>query len=152
MLWYKLSHMGHSSIHICEIWKSICPQKVKHKWWAVWTILLKQGRITVLIFELGPFPTLGHSSDTKQSVTWREWVCPKECLSLIAEPGPFPTLGHSSGTKQSATWREWLCRKEWLSGPFPKEMTVLHQPPNRPFPMLTTMGNRCPTRQVSHLE
>ena len=37
-----------------------------------------------------PYP--GHSSSTKQSATWREWICPRECLSLIAEPGPFTYL------------------------------------------------------------
>ena len=108
MLWYKLNHLGHSSTHICEIWKSICPQKVKHQWWAILTILLKQGGITV----------------------------------PISEPGPFPILGHSSGTKQSATWREWICPRESLSGPFPKEMTVLHQPPitDHSSKLLTTVN------------
>ena len=52
-------------------------------------------------------------------------------MSLIVEPGTSTYLDHSPGTKVHATWREWICPREWLSGPFPKEMTVLHQPPKQ---------------------
>ena len=56
---------------------------------------------------------------------------PRECLSLIVKPGPFPYLIHSSSTKKSETCREWIFPREWLSGPFPNEMTILHQPPKQ---------------------
>ena len=94
---------------------------------------------------LGPFLTLGHSSDTKQSVTWREWVCPKEWLSwTIPHPGPF--LRHqtrcslermslpsrSNCPDHSPPWAIPLTLKCNLERMYnPQGMFVLHQPPKR---------------------
>ena len=49
-----------------------------------------------LIVEPGPFAYLGHSSVTKQSATWREWICPREWLSCTnLQNGPFFETTHN---------------------------------------------------------
>jgi hypothetical protein len=45
---------------------------IEYQQWVIYPILLNQGGRLFLISEPGPFLTLGHSSETKQSVTWRE--------------------------------------------------------------------------------
>ena len=74
--------MGQYFTHICEILKEYFPSKYNINDGLPILFFSNKEEGLFLIYEHGPFLTLGHSSYTNQSAPSTKCVNPKECLSL----------------------------------------------------------------------